>query len=209
MKRILVSSLMAGIAVVIGCTNSSAQTTEDPNQLQQGGASTTVAPPLVLGQMTSGGNGCNVLTSSGQPTVSDVEISFPIETVVSKDALTTLKRGACAVALPVSVPAGYRMIVDEVSLDADIALASGGSAEGSVEVFVAGTIGDTLDISAKSKLRPKHSHQTLSVDPQLTTECGAAINLRSNSSVVLKEGSGSSSAKLSSIRMSYRLEVCP
>ncbi len=211
--RILIPSLIMATAIGIGCKNSAAQTESLPNEIPPivagGGVTPSALPPIEIGNLTTGGTGCRITTAAGLPTLTDTEISFPVETLVAKDSTPGIKRGACAVALPVSIPAGYRMVVSDVAIDTDILLAGGASAEGSVEVFVAGTLGDTLDISAKSRVLPKHVRQNLSLDPQLTTTCGAAINLRSNSSVVLKDGNGNSSAKLSAIKMTYHLETCP
>lgn len=205
--ELIVPSLVIAAVFTIGCEKSRA---EDPTNLPQVvvGPSSPTVPPVLTGTLTAGGTGC-AAAAVAVPNVTETEIEIPVETLVDKDASSALKRGACGVALPLSIPAGYKMIVDDVELETDILLATGASADGSVEVFVAGSIGDTLDISAKSRTRPKRVRQILSFDPQFETACGASINLRSQSSVVLKDGAGVSSARLGFLKLKYRLEVCP
>lgn len=161
-------------------------------------------PPLVVGLLDMAGQGCAALSDPATVEITPTTLVFKVETEVEKDLAPTFRRSSCTLAVPLSVPAGYKMIVDLVESEAILGLADQGMGSGQVEVFKAGETGKPLLLESASSLQ-----QVLSVNPEVETACGDQLNLRANASLILKGGTGVSTARWGEIKLTYRLEACP
>lgn len=175
------------------------------------GANNARAEGLVdLSQMQSAGTGCKAArsleayhsTSSGRLLVFFQEMKVD---VVSK----TLDRKACAISLPVSLPANQRMVLTQPSVFGFSALASGASASAQIEIFETGGQGPTAEQNLEG-LDASEEFYYERGNGEYRTACGAQTILRANLSLIAKKGSSSvgGEATVEGAAVTLKIEDC-
>lgn len=164
---------------------------------------------LQLGALAYGGKACAV--ADGLEGVIDTgsELLLNVATTVTKQSESAIERGACAVALPVSVPAGYRLVISKIGVAGHMLIAKGATVTGLLEVFTTGNEESaTIEFNGKATRGNKLVRQNFEQEAQITTECGAGINLRSNSSYLIRGGESQTHAVFAGLKVAYKLEAC-
>lgn len=166
-----------------------------------------LTPKIEFGEAMFGGNGC--INQQGVDYTYD-EISKKLtirydQLAVQAQEDQTLTRAHCAMALPISVPKKYKLVVSEsqLILNADIYTAEAHFAS---EIFFAGSTGIKL---AHAELGFKEL-LSFSVESQevLSSDCGESVNLRTNASVLLKKISNQLLAETAQIaNVNYNVEL--
>lgn len=96
-----------------------------------------------------------------------------------------LDRKACAVAVPVKVPAGMSIALQAVALRGHASLPDGAEAVVSIEPFFAGSQGPKQETTLKGPTDEPFSVVVLPAAEAVWSPCGADVNLRVNTSVRL------------------------
>ncbi len=132
-----------------------------------------------------------------------------VATTVAKTSDGAIERGACAVALPITVPEGYRLVISKIGVAGHMLISKGAQVTGLLEVFTTGNEESaTIEFNGKATRGNKVVRQNFEQDAQIATECGAGINLRSNSSYLIRGGEGQTHAVFAGLKVEYKLEAC-
>lgn len=170
------------------------------------------APPAVqlqLGALAFGGKACAVAEGLEGVVNTGSELLLNVATAVTKKPEAAIERGACAVALPITVPAGYRMVISKIGVAGHMLIAKGANVTGLLEVFTTGNEESaTIEFNGKAARGNKLVRQNFEQEAQITTECGAGINLRSNSSYLIRGGEAETHAVFAGLKVAYKLEAC-
>jgi hypothetical protein len=105
---------------------------------------------------------------------------------------TALARSTCTIAIPVSVPAGKRLVLRRLIVTGTADVASGTKSEVAAEVFTAGSRGPRVRKSLTTGAGPWVA--TPGKSGTIRTTCGANTNLRINASATLIAGPNAFSA---------------
>lgn len=116
-----------------------------------------------------------------------------------------ISRKNCALQIPVSVPAGKRIVFTQVDLNAVLDLRSGAAGHIQFEAFVTGTTGE---VTARDFTGPKNGRAMLRSTNALQTECGVNGILRLNTSGRVQSSERNSSLDIERIIVDMRLESC-
>jgi hypothetical protein len=217
LRAAVVGTLLGMAFVITGCSKSQAQADSigpATPAAETAPASTDLTPVLqppsiTVGLLAVAGAGCAALSLGQQPIISDTQIVIPAETEIVKSTASGLGRGACTTALPVQVPQGYRLLIEKIDVVAASELSPSSNLDGTIEIFTApATSSEFIDISEKSRASKRQASTTLSTASNIVTGCGASFNLRTNASLVLRNGTDISSARFSGVTMKYKLEAC-
>lgn len=159
-----------------------------------------------LGRLSFGGSACQ--TQYSKPTLRGGVLRVPLTTQVSKSSGTRLERGTCAFTLPVQVAPGYRLVLNDLSALGSVNLSKGTTSRADLEVFAAGDHGEVLTSVEGSQTKNVRKRIQLKQDGEvLVSACGASLNLRGNSSILL-QGDARASANLQFVELAVEVERC-
>lgn len=145
---------------------------------------------LRLGQPAYGGNGCpggtaSVTLSPEEDAVTVLFDQYIVE--AGGDSRKTLDRKSCNIAVPVEVPQGYSVAVFQVDYRGFNMIPRGGMSRFDAEYFWAGSRGPRI---SRVFSGPTQDNFTLTDKLLATTlvwtPCGASVNLRANTSMMVR-----------------------
>ena len=155
---------------------------------------TLAAPALAagpaIGTLGVGGTGCPAGTASAALTGGGTVLSLKFSAYrASAGGARSFDRKACGVSIPLTVPAGKSVAIVGVSYAGRNSLPSGASARLSAEIFFAGGKGPVATKTISGPSSGKFTFSTASVGT-VWSACGASLNLRVNSSLLVKTSGG-------------------
>lgn len=168
------------------------------------------ADVIDVSKIASGGNGC---LGGGDLEVYQSEFSgrvmvyFPAMKVdVTQKALD---RKACALSLPITLPAGKRLVIGEPAVFGSTDISEGASVLAAAEVFEAGDQGPKVERELQY-LEDDHGFFYERDSTLITTACGAVTTVRANVSLLGKKGSSPQGAVaiLEGMAMTLEIEDC-
>jgi hypothetical protein len=162
---------------------------------------------IQLGELTLAGTACRLGNDQFDVSIEDGKLQIPAASVIRKASATSLARGTCNFILPLQLEPNYRLVLRNLSAMGDLNLAKNTTSRVDLEIFTAGTTGDKLQSveTARRKIRKTFTLKKQGV--VLETACGASLNLRGNSSLLLQSG-GSSNSALHLVEMDADVERC-
>lgn len=144
---------------------------------------------LRLGQPAYGGNGCPAGTASITLSPGEDALSILFDNYIAEAGASTGKRvdrKSCNISIPVQVPQGYSVAVFQVDYRGFNLVPSGGRNQFDVEYFWAGARGPMI---RRTFMGPQNQNftigDTLMASTLVWTPCGASVNLRVNSSMMV------------------------
>lgn len=157
-----------------------------------------LAQDLILGTPAAAGSAC----LPGQ-----VDISILNNQILLRPKGLSVKNGrvVCTLAVPASVPAGKRLVIEEVSLLGQHQLPKKSTAKISAEAFLAGGRGKVLALSLGSKKTVSQGEIRLSGQNTAVSGCGRESIVRLNASII---ASGKGQTSVSDIALKLKLEDC-
>ena len=155
-------------------------------------AAPAVAAGPSIGKLGVGGTGCPAGTVSASLGVNTLSLKFSQYRAAAGGA-RSFDRKACGVSIPFSVPAGKSVAIVGVTYSGRNSLPSGASAKLSSEIFFAGGKGPVATKTFSGPASGKFSISTASVGT-VWSACGASLNLRINSSLLVKTAGGKSAS---------------
>lgn len=151
------------------------------------------ADTLKLGDPAYGGTGCPVGSAMATVSPDQQSLSILFDNYVSEAGYTTgrqIDRKSCNVTIPVTVPQGYSVAVFQVDYRGFNALPAGAQSRFNAEYFWAGSRGP---IASRNFMGPLNSDYTFSNALAATSlvwaPCGASVNLRINTSLMVNTNS--------------------
>ena len=171
-----------------------AQAGADPKKqapIDQSSQTQGVQKPLIeIGDIGFGGNGC---PSGSGPKIKDPQfdkkivfepLDFYLE--AGKDSKRLIRK-TCNLSIPVKVPQGISLSFDNIDFSGNLDLEKGDSLRFSAEYFVAGQKGPKLKRTFKGPKTESFNLISPSLEtPQNWTKCGESVNLRINTSLLLR-----------------------
>ncbi|MEI8345966.1 MAG: DUF4360 domain-containing protein, partial [Pseudomonadota bacterium] len=151
------------------------------------------ADSIYLGVPGYGGNGCPVGSASvtlapDQKSLSIIFDSYQVQAGYGVNK--RLDRKSCNIAIPVHVPQGFSMSIIDVDYRGFNSLPSGASSRFSVEYFFAGSQGPSYAKDFYGRLEGDYTiTNKLGVTGLIWSPCGQDVNLRVNSSMLVKTNS--------------------
>jgi hypothetical protein len=145
-----------------------------------------------IGRLGVGGTGCpagSVSAALGSNTLSLKFRSFK----ASAGGARSFDRKACGVAIPMQVPAGLSVAIVGVTYRGLANLPSGASARLEAEIFFAGGQGPKTSKTVNGPTKGSFSFSTAAT-ATVWSPCGAALNLRVNTSLLVKTAGGASAS---------------
>lgn len=165
-----------------------------------------------LGKPGYGGNGCPDGTAAVSLSRDGKTLSFRLSRYEAKAGGTTGKsfdRKTCNVSLPIRVPKGKSVAIGTVTMRGTNKLGGGTSADIRVEPFIAGGRGDVAVQTFTGPLSKSFSTVAAQKGASGWSACGADVNLRLNTSILVKSsGKASASSKLSETRLQVLWRDC-
>lgn len=164
-----------------------------------------------LGQLTLGGDGCTVATGaqdlipiSGKPG----RYQIPAQVAAAKKNAPSLLRNSCNFSLPVQVNKHEKLQVLDVTQAVNLKASKGTTVKTSLEIFLAGQVGNPLTAEAKGVSGTAKVSQTLRADGVVAeSECGADSIIRGNLNAVIL-GSAKGTALTSRLQLTIRTVSC-
>ncbi len=151
------------------------------------------ADTLRLGDAAYGGTGCPAGSASVTVSPDQQALSILFDSYVTEAGYTTNKqidRKSCNITIPVQVPQGYSVAVFAVDYRGFNALPNGGRSRFNAEYFWAGSRGPLM---SRNFVGPLNSDYTLTnnliASSLVWAPCGASINLRVNTSMMVTTNS--------------------
>jgi len=172
------------------------------------GSLTVEAQISQVGAVVAGGSGCvggNVKTSV---TSTNIYVAYPAFQFVP-DSRSILARANCSLAIPVSVPQGYRWVASAVTTGL-ARLQGNDRVKASQEIFTAGSV-DTPQVATLTSANKLFSIGRLnSAASSVQTACGQDAILRLNVSAVLQKTAATSLSRLTLTKsvLNYQLVPC-
>ncbi len=163
------------------------------------------AQSFQVGQINAAGNGCvsgNISLSVNQK---GLVVSYP-EMKIRPDILKRIDRISCNLAIPMSLPPGYRIVASAISNGVS-SVVKGDRAEVNQEIFTAGSRGAVKKAALTSATRV---FVLKSGAAAVKTACGQQVILRTNlSATLIKADSASQSAiDVRSTQLSIQVVPC-
>jgi hypothetical protein len=155
---------------------------------------------IELGRPGYGGNGCpggsaSVTLSPDKKSLSIIFDDFIVETSNRRK----VARKSCNIAIPVHVPQGYAVSIIEADFRGFISLPRRGEARFSSEYFFAGQRGPRYTKRFRGEFDDEYLiGNTIGVESLVWSKCGADVNLRVNSSLMVRTRRGEGLATLDS-----------
>ena len=162
---------------------------------------------IAIGEGTIAGDSCKdlyVIETGG--TEDTIQIS--LRSSVRKWTDKQLERGSCNFAIPIRVAKGHRLIIKDLVAFGKVDLSKGTTSKHNLEIFASGSQGEILKREEGSSTKRVRKNIQIRRDGNLlVTQCGADINLRGNSSILL-QGDAKASAGLSLVVLGFEVEKC-
>ncbi len=118
-------------------------------------------------------------------------------------------RKACAMAMPLSVPAGKRLVISQLDVAAKVNLPLGGKATINLEAFTAGATGPKIKKTVLADTKPVLGRVQIRLPAFFQTGCGGSPILRLNTSGQVASVSGQTATmKIDRIHMYFKVEDC-
>ncbi len=152
--------------------------------------SNAMADDIRLGEAGYGGSGCpagtaSVTLSPDQKALSIIFDDYVVE--AGADIGKRIGRKNCSIAVPVHVPQGYSVSIIDVDYRGYVSLPRGAQARFSTEYFFAGKRGPRFVKSFRGYTDDDYTiSNTLGVHANVWSKCGADVNLRVNSSMMVR-----------------------
>ncbi len=168
-----------------------------------------------VGQPGIGGSGCpqgTAYLTAGPFGGDQVRIEFDqYEAALDGVKGNTFDRKNCSIALPLSIPQGFRAVLSDLTAEGSVSLPKGVVGQFETEAFQAGSVGPKYMKTFKGGGANSGQHLSFSFLKDLVrTGCGQEVILRLNSAALLKsKGSHlSGSLKFDSFAFTVALEPC-
>ncbi|HLE11205.1 MAG: hypothetical protein A2504_12455 [Bdellovibrionales bacterium RIFOXYD12_FULL_39_22] len=174
MKKEIFKSLKKGLTVVLATTWVA--------------TAASAAGFLSFGHPEVGGSGCADETVSYSFDYELNALNIEFDGYVSITKGKTIKRVTCNMAIPVSVPAGMQVGIVVQTLDFSSYLSSNVRGRIGFEYFLAGGVGNPVSID----LPTGHIFGSIGNEEIIWSGCGEDVNLRLNTSILLRNSSPSS-----------------
>lgn len=172
--------------------------------------SSTAALAAEFGQPALGGAGC--IAPANARVIKKIagkdRYSVPIQMSVAKSAEAQIGRAACSMALPVSLAAGEKLVVRDVSQKVKFSVGPKTKAIANLEVFLAGDRNEVLKAEVEAKNATIKSTRYLQAEEVVAeSACGESLILRANSSVTIT-GAAITSVKTDAALLVLSIESC-
>lgn len=148
----------------------------------------TYADGISLGYPAFGGNGCPAGSADAvvAPDGKSLSILFDEFQVEAEGKITTARK-SCNIAIPVHVPNGYSISIIDVDYRGYLSLPKGATARFTAEYFFAGSKGPAYARDWRGSLDTEYDlSNTLGVQALVWSPCGADVNLRVNSAMLVR-----------------------
>lgn len=164
----------------------------------------------VIGEAVLAGQGCSSTSSNKLRLIvpSQSLYSVPLNLNVLKLDDKSIERQACTVAVPISLGANEKLIVEDVSQKINIRLGSNTTAKAQLEVFLAGQQGEV--ISGEAESQDQIVKASIKLDRSghiLESKCGEDVLLRANESIAVI-GSDVARAISDNLRLKIKVVKC-
>jgi hypothetical protein len=166
------------------------------------------------GQIAVNGTGCS-LNESGTYFDFDSEKNvLEIQTDRYKmsagpSVAITENRKACAMAMPLRVPAGKRLVISQLDLAGKVSLPVGAKATFNLEAFVAGAVGPKVSKVVSASSQSQLGRVQIRLSNFYATTCGGSPILRLNTSGSLNSSSAETAAmKIDRVALYFKVEDC-
>jgi hypothetical protein len=154
------------------------------------GASAVQADGIQLGEPGYGGSGCPAGTASATVSPDGKALSIIFDDYIVEAGGETRKRLArknCSIAIPVHVPQGFSVSIIDVDYRGYNMIPRGGKARFSAEYFFAGRRGPKVVKNFRGAMDDEYLvRNKLGLNATVWSPCGADVNLRVNSSMMVK-----------------------
>lgn len=143
-----------------------------------------------LGNPGYGGTGCprdtaSVVISEDKRTISLIYDQYFIK-INSRYNKKSFDRKSCNLAVPISIPAGFRVSVMSIDYRGTNSLSQGADSSMFVEHFFAGTRGPVFERKFQGFLDEQFFfHQSLDENNLIWSQCGQGLILRANTSIIV------------------------
>ncbi len=125
------------------------------------------------------------------------------------DRLRRVDRKACTLSIPFSVPAGRKLVISQVDLNATVKVEKFSSAQLQFEAFAAGQTNEKLLRRVTASAGTTEGRVLLRQAPAYVSDCGESGILRLNSSQTLQAGSrGFAQGKVQAIKVFLKVVNC-
>ncbi|OIQ20422.1 MAG: hypothetical protein BM556_00320 [Bacteriovorax sp. MedPE-SWde] len=145
---------------------------------------------ISLGEPGYGGSGCPAGTASATVAPDGQSLSIIFDDYIVEAGGDTRKRLArknCSIAIPVHVPQGFSVSVIDVDYRGYNMIPRGGKARFSAEYFFAGRRGPKVVKNFRGEMDDEYLvRNKLGLNAAVWSPCGADVNLRVNSSMMVK-----------------------
>ncbi len=156
------------------------------------------AQQLKLGLPSYGGTGCPGGSASTNLSPDGSALSILFDSYVVESGGNTgkrLDRKSCNVSIPVQVPNGYSVAVFQVDYRGFTSIPRGGRAQLDAEYFWAGVRGPRITRAFTSSISDVYTvTDNLIASTLVWSQCGASVNLRANTSMMVTTNSRSEQA---------------
>lgn len=164
-----------------------------------------------IGGLQIAGTGCEAPTG-GQELIPilDKPMAFgiPLNMSHEKTADATLLRKSCVMSLPITLAAGEKLQVLDVSQKVRLRAGAQTKASAQVEVFLSGQEGQILKAEIEGKNKTVRSNQTLNDDGVVAeSECGKDVIVRANS-IAMMQGLSKARVQTEALVLSLRVVSC-
>lgn len=153
-------------------------------------ASSVTAGGIQLGEPGYGGSGCPAGTASATVSPDGKALSIIFDDYIVEAGGETRKRLArknCSIAIPVHVPQGFSVSIIDVDYRGYNMIPRGGKARFSAEYFFAGRRGPKVVKNFRGEMDDEYLvRNKLGLNASVWSPCGADVNLRVNSSMMVK-----------------------
>ncbi len=148
------------------------------------------AQDIELGFPGYGGNGCPQGSASVTMSPDSKQMSIIFDSFISEAgpaAGRTIDRKSCNISIPVRVPQGYSFSIINVDYRGFVSLPHGAMAKLQAEYFIAGSRGPTFVKQFRGQQNTDYFfNNTLGLQAQVWSACGAEVNMRVNASMMLQ-----------------------
>ena len=148
------------------------------------------AQDIQLGFPGYGGNGCPQGSASVTLSPDNKQMSIIFDSFISEAGPAsgrTIDRKSCNISIPVTVPQGYSFSIINVDYRGFVALPHGAMARLQAEYFIASSRGPTFVKQFRGAQNTDYFfNNTLGLQAQVWSACGAEVNMRVNASMMLQ-----------------------
>ncbi|MBT3982575.1 MAG: DUF4360 domain-containing protein [Bacteriovoracaceae bacterium] len=168
-------------------------------------SSLSLASVVDLKKTAAAGSGCKNGNVYLEKTSDGAQIYFNDLFIQVQDSPRSLIRKNCNLAIPISLPAGKLLVVDDVTLIGISYLGQSASSKITTETFFSGGTGQKLTVG---NAKPGLKFNYLTQPDTLISGCGQDTLLRTRATALLKPKLGYNLLYLSKLKLNYHLEDC-